>query len=237
MGSILSTNRTHDEPPTGSTHPPSPTPSTHSTQQNHNEPLFSTKSIFSSSKRVTKTDIYAEIIPSPGQSLPASVPPIKVMINEHVANTAIDSIQDSQQAANKLSKDLILDLLSNPDIPNQFGTFLNHTFAYEQILQPTRELLYWSLRFPHLQDHLYKQSRSGLNWWLANYGHDTFYPIVSEWLIHPMTRKTVIVPILQTSLKDPVNVMQPTAVLFSQVIPWVKVRHTLIIIHLMCWLA
>lgn len=227
MGSIFSTDHSDDETHSKASH------QQHHDQHNHphqqdSRPLFSTKNIFSTGKRVTKTDIYAEIIPSPGQSLPSAVPPIKVIINQHVANTAIDSIQDSQQAANQLAKELVINLLTSPTIPNQFGTFLNNTFAYEQILHPTRDLLYWSLRFPHVHEHLYTQSRTGLNWWLANYGQGTFYPIAAEWLIHPTTRKTVIVPIIQTSLNDPVNVMQPIAVLLSEVIPYAKVNNTLI---------
>lgn len=191
--------------------------------QNQNKPLFSTKSFFDTSKHKMKAEIYAEIIP--GKTLPAAVPPLKIIINQHVANAAIDSIRDSQQLADELSKGLIIDLLVHPQTPNQFGTLLKYTFAYEDILLPTRDLLFWSLKLPHIQQHLFMQTRTNLNWWLANYGKTALYPLATQWILNPETRTSLIVPLLQYTCRDPENVMTPLAVLIAEAIPYAKVTH------------
>ncbi|RYG99098.1 hypothetical protein EON65_50635 [archaeon] len=71
------------------------------------------------SARIGNKTFYAEIVTD--KPLPADVPPIKVLINEQLAATAVDTLRDSQALAHELSKELVVDYLTNRNSPAHLG--------------------------------------------------------------------------------------------------------------------
>jgi hypothetical protein len=109
-----------------------------------------------------QTLVYAELISE--KSLPADLPPIKVLINESLATSAVDQIRDSHHIANELSKELVMDMLTDKKSPEKLGTLLKHVFKYESLLQPTRELIYWSLKLPTTYQPIYELTKSSFDY-------------------------------------------------------------------------
>lgn len=106
--------------------------------------------------------VYAELI-SDG-SLPSDLPTIKVLINDSLATTAVDQLRDSQVAAHELSKSLIVDVLTDKHTPPKLGIILQSIFSYESLLQPTRDLIYWSIQIPSTFNPIYQQTKQTLNY-------------------------------------------------------------------------
>lgn len=79
------------------------------------------------STRIGNRTFYAEIITD--KAMPADVPPIKVLINDQLAATAVDTLRDSQALAHELSKELVVDYLTNKHSPAHVGTQL-HFFVF-----------------------------------------------------------------------------------------------------------
>lgn len=78
-----------------------------------------------------------------------SIPPMKILLNNYITSSTVDSIRDSMKDSkeylNMLSRELLLGILHDNKNQHIFGDFLKYSFSYESILLPTRELIYYSL--------------------------------------------------------------------------------------------
>eukprot|EP01035_Chromulina_nebulosa_P066063 gene66063-90407_t len=107
------------------------------------EPEDNSKAIPQQSSTVSTTRKlikYAEIVNAQGFALP-----IKILINSTIASTAVDSLRDSQDIANQLAKDWLIQFLDDKSNQKKFGYFLQDLFSYEPVLSPTRWLVHWSV--------------------------------------------------------------------------------------------
>jgi hypothetical protein len=106
---------------------------------------------------------YAELV---NDGRPTNVPNIKVFIGDQVAMTALGSLKSSEVLAHEISKSLVVDLLKDPANIAKFGILLRHTFQFEYLLQPTRGLIYWSLKSQVSYSNIYFLTKSNL---ISNY--------------------------------------------------------------------
>lgn len=78
-----------------------------------------------------------------------NIPPMKILLNNYITSSTVDSIRDSMKDSkeylNMLSRELLLGILHDNKNQHIFGDFLKYSFSYESILLPTRELIYYSL--------------------------------------------------------------------------------------------
>ncbi len=95
------------------------------------------------------TKIYAELISD--HPLPLDIPPLKVLINEQIASTTADSLRNSSVIAHNLAKSMILDVLTPQNIKS-FGKMSQRMLGLDYTLQSTRSILFWSLRFPVVEN-------------------------------------------------------------------------------------
>jgi hypothetical protein len=61
------------------------------------------------------------------------LPPIKTILNEQIASTAIETIRDSKALANTMAKAWISEALADKTTPKKFGDILNRIFSYESV--------------------------------------------------------------------------------------------------------
>ncbi len=95
------------------------------------------------------TKIYAELISD--HPLPLDIPPLKVLINQQIATTTADSLRNSSVIAHNLAKSMILDVLTQQNIKS-FGKMSQRMLGLDYTLQSTRGILFWSLRFPAVEN-------------------------------------------------------------------------------------
>lgn len=93
---------------------------------------------------------------------PESLPPVQTVINDSIAFTAADQIKENQEMVNESAKKLVTEFLSSRKAAVQSGMFLGSLFRYESILQPTRDLVYWSLHLPTTYNPIFYQAKAGL---------------------------------------------------------------------------
>jgi hypothetical protein len=161
-------------------------------------------------------DTYAEL------SGVSDFPPIRVLINEQFTSSAVDSLKDSEEVLRVLSKSIVMDILHDKKMPGKFGELLQYTFSGEPVLQPTRELLYWSLKTPEVS----RNTQALAKWHLSNYADSYGVPQVSAlsqwWLHHPPVQQEVIKPLLLWTGQQRELAVLPLAEVVSNLLPWYK---------------
>ncbi|KAJ1392817.1 hypothetical protein B484DRAFT_280557 [Ochromonadaceae sp. CCMP2298] len=161
-------------------------------------------------------DTYAEL------SGVSDFPPIRVLINEQFTSSAVDSLKDSEEVLRVLSKSIVMDILHDKKMPGKFGELLQYTFSGEPVLQPTRELLYWSLKTPEVS----RNTQALAKWHLSNYADSYGVPQVSAlsqwWLQHPPVQQEVIKPLLLWTGQQRELAVLPLAEVVSNLLPWYK---------------
>eukprot|EP01039_Chlorochromonas_danica_P008286 gene8286-9136_t len=183
---------------------------------------FSSSGDSSNEKRgttVAKASFYAELLSDKG--LPSDLPPIKVLINDQLATTAVDQLRDSQVAAHELAKNLVIDMLRDKDSPKKLGTLLQYVFKYESLLQPTRDLLYWSLRLPTTYSPIYSQLKYTFNY-AESAQQEQLAALSKSWLLDPQTKREIIIPLFKWNLEDEETTIKPLASLLGEVVPTYK---------------
>jgi hypothetical protein len=176
---------------------------------------FHKKSAKSEEKK--KVNFYAELISDKG--LPSDIPPIRVLINEQIASSAIDSIKDSQRIAHELSKSILLDYLDDEVSINQFGEFLKTIFGYESLQFSTRDLIYWSLSFPEVHKSIYSMTQYQTNEYFKSFGKPLVFSLFTSWLTSPVTYKHFFIPQFTELLRNDENLVKPFAGLIASSIP------------------
>lgn len=163
------------------------------------------------------TSVYAEIVSD--QGLPADLPPIKVLINDQLASTAVDQLRDSQVAAHDLAKTLVVDMLTDQQSPAKLGIMLKHIFSYESLLLPTRELIYWSLQLPSTYEPIRSQSTAAVGCLDKHSAAQRLATVSESWLLHPATRTQVLAPLLTWTCAQQDLAVQPLTALAKDSIP------------------
>ena len=165
--------------------------------------------------------LYAELISGKGDA--AEFPPIKVLLNEQITNSAVDSLKDSEEMMHLLAKNLIIESLKNKSATKNFGQMLSTLFDYEVTLSQTRSLLYWSIQTPDSFSNI--QSLSAYQ--LKNYANTIGIPQVSalsqSWIVAPSSRKEVVSPLLVWVLKEKPYAVDPAALSIQESLPCAKV--------------
>ena len=123
-------------------------------------------------------------------------------------------MKESQITAKEYAKDLIIDMLSRETIQKEFGFVLQAIFQSESFLQPTRELIYWSLRQPTtVQDTLYVARQQvdyffndseGLKW-----TSHSVAVLAAWWLLKPNSRIFTISPLISWTCEQEDAVVKP----------------------------
>jgi hypothetical protein len=165
--------------------------------------------------------LYAEVIRVKGENY---LKPIKVILNEQIASTAVDSIRESHDLVKALAKDLILDVLNDPNNPKKLGVFINHTLSFESVLYPTRDLIYWTLKLDSSHKNFLFQSKWQVNYWMKNNGCYSIVNLSECWLNSSDSKDTTIIPFLQSVLTDKNTVADPLAKIISTALPLAQVR-------------
>ena len=162
---------------------------------------------------------YAEIITD--KTLPTDIPPIKVLIHEQIVSTATDSIRDSEIVVNQLSKSLILEFLNNPSSPEKLGTLLRYVLGYEYLLQPTRELIYWSLKNSYTKRYIDNFSHSTTLKWIDSNGANSIKLALIPWL--NISSYSSLATLTRWSLRQHDMVIMPFTEIAVQSLPYAKV--------------
>eukprot|EP01038_Epipyxis_sp_PR26KG_P009578 gene9578-12901_t len=152
----------------------------------------------------------------------APLVPIKVLLNAQIASSAIDSMKDSQILVNELAKSMLLEVLKDDHSSQKFGELLKHILSYQPTRYSTRSLIYWTLR----SDPIIQTSSSQSVWWIHYWSHTTGINEVSlittNWLLHPLTQKNNIVPLLDWTLNQHPITIKPLAHLIEWSLPFSK---------------
>lgn len=73
---------------------------------------------------------------------------------EQIADSARESMQVNQDSAKQYARDLVVEMLGRRTLEKEFGFVLQTIFKTENVLVPTRGLIFWSLQFPSTVDAL-----------------------------------------------------------------------------------
>lgn len=150
---------------------------------------------------------YVELVSD--KPLPAAIPPFRVLINDQLTSSAVDSIKDSQLLANRISKSLISNLLSDHTTPEQFGTLLREIFIYEYIRAPTRDLAYWSLHLSDTKRNTFFLAKDNLSYWIKDSGYILIKDILCYQITHPDLRIYSISPLLKWTFSKSSSIIKP----------------------------
>lgn len=165
-------------------------------------------------------DMYVDIMMNLEDSV--DIAPIKAMLNDHISSSAIDTIRDSQVAANELAKTIIIEYFDNKQSAKQFGDMLSYTFSYESVLKPTRDLLFWSIDADSSKAHVYQQAKAGLYDWCAASGKDQLAEASSHWLRQKDNMRVSVSPMLLWSLRQKTVSEDPLADVVVHALPFTK---------------
>lgn len=176
----------------------------------------------SSSKDSKKKDgVYAELVSGRGED--SEFPPIKVLLNEQITNSALDSLKDSEEMMHLLAKNLIIDALQDKSAPGKFGQILNYVFDYEVTLSQTRSLLYWSLNTPDVTKNIDSLNAYQLKQWSRTFGVGQVSSLAQSWVVAVPSRKEVVSPLLSWVLTQQAYVVDPSAQSIHDSLPYMKV--------------
>lgn len=142
-------------------------------------------------------------------------------------------MKESQSTAKVYAKDLIIDMLSRETIQKEFGFVLQAIFQSQSVVQPTLELIYWSLRQPTtVQDTLYiaKQQinyfftdSEGLKW-----TSNSVAVLAAWWLLKPNSRIFTISPLISWTCEQEDKVVKPLTEVVTDLTrqPWAQELST-----------
>ncbi len=150
-----------------------------------------------------------------------TITPIKVLLNEQITSSAVDSIRESQLIANEMAKSLIIEFFREPSSPKKFGELLNYIFSYESVLKPSRDIVYWSLQSSETYKSVELQAKSNS---LALIGPEggastSVTNLTSDWLLRRDTRLSTFNPVISWACKEPAVTVEPLAGIVEQVLP------------------
>ena len=127
--------------------------------------------------------------------------------NQHVVNSAVKQIEDSQPYVNQVAHDAVVEILQHQLSPERFKELLENLVSNDAILVPTRELVYWSLLLPVTRDNAFILSKRGVDYFLNDPAsqptvHRQVIGLMDWWFRHPLTTKDVLIPQIEW-LPDP----------------------------------
>lgn len=177
----------------------------------------------SKDRKEKKDGLYAELISGRGDA--SDFPPIKVLLNEQITNSAVDSLKDSEEMMHLLAKNLIIEALQNKSATGNFGRMLSYVFNYEVTLSQTRSLLYWSLNTPDCTANIQSLSAYQLKCYANTIGVAQVSALSQAWIVAPSSRKEVVSPLLTWVFKQKPYVVDPSALSIKESLPYAKVLY------------
>ena len=134
---------------------------------------------------------------------------ISITVNEIASTNVKDTIKMSEENARIMAKNIIAQVLVTEENQHVLGEALKYLFTYEEVLFPTRWLIYWSLQQENTIFQSEFQLRWHLNYWINwpepygafNYTADNLACLGAWWLNHPLSRKDIINPFIRWYLE------------------------------------
>lgn len=172
-------------------------------------------------------DLFAEIVSS-GDGPTAGLPPLKILLNEQISSSAVETLRDSKLVAQQLAKTIVMDALADAHNQGKFGEFLQYAFAYESILYPTRWLVHWSIH----TDNSVANSRVFLKEQLLHWLQDTdrtygpqkqLVDLCDWWLREERSRVEAVDPLLVWTLRQKDSVKDPLAATVCAALAYARV--------------
>ena len=135
---------------------------------------------------------------------------ISITVNEIASTNVKDTLKMSEENARIMAKNLIAQVLVKEENQHVLGEALKYLFTYEEVLYPTRWLIYWSLQQENTIFQSEFQLRWQLNYWLNwpepygafNYTVNNLADLAAWWLHHPLSRKDIINPFIRWYLDE-----------------------------------
>lgn len=169
-----------------------------------------------------KPALYADLI-TDEDSETTGLKPIRVILNESLTSSAVESIRDSQEIANALAKELIIDILSDKGTENKFGIFLQHIFTFDSTLQSARDLVFWGLKSDQSMSNATTLAKESLSAWSKGAGSSQLLVLSNNWLHSAHSKTTSITPLLLWTLNQKQAVHDPLTDIVSKSIPFTQV--------------
>ena len=107
--------------------------------------------------------------------LSAAATGVQQLVNEQLKSSASDTLKESRDDAEKLAKSLILDACNKTEYRHEFGRVLEYIFSFESVQNPTRDLVWWSVKSPMSMNEIEGQAL----WWRRYFLSSTF-PAISQ---------------------------------------------------------
>lgn len=192
-------------------------------------PSNSTPSMLDQSKQIT-----AEIIGNYTED--GKLKPIRVILTDQIAASAVDSMKDSKDLANQLAKDLVVEILQTPKNHTVFSEMLQKIVGEEGFNEYTRSLVYWALHSKESVDYSIILMKAQVEYYLNIHRSSLRDPkeftmldlassVISWWLNSHETKKTTIIPLLEWTLKQSDIVIDPLSEVVSDMGPYLKVSR------------
>ncbi len=97
-------------------------------------------------------------------------------------------------------------LLDDNNNPSKFGELLQYMFAYETVVGPTRDLVYWSLNSSDSYRGAKWLATTQRDYWLEGEGQPytkhNLVELCEWWLLHPVTRTGTLQPYLEWTIES-----------------------------------
>ena len=175
---------------------------------------------FSKDDKSKANNIYAELIT--GKS-----PPIKVLLNEQITSTAVDSLKDSlndsKEFVNLFANNLVIEVLKDKNTAKTFGNFLNYTFSFESTKAPTRSLIYWSIMSDTSIGNISLLSTTQICTWMNLYGKNQIVDVLDHYLLRKSFQTIYIHPLLLWTLQQEHIVISPLSNIIADSLLYTKV--------------
>lgn len=119
-------------------------------------------------------------------------------------------------------------MLGRENTSKYLGLLLKSIFEYETVLQPTRDIVFWSLKMPQTIDPAFQLCKHQAEYFFLGKGKEeltrSFLVDVAQWWLSlPPTRTGVINPLLEWTLVQKDFVLDPFGELISSCILDAKV--------------
>ena len=172
-----------------------------------------------------KITIYAELTNPNGLSRGLS--PIQLIVNEQILSSVMESIRDSHDLAKDIGKVLVLQVLNTPSSRSWLGEWLKYLFLYESVREPTRSLIFWSLKSEPIFIQTKHLTNKQIEYWLRNsevkyITKDIVVNAISSFLISSENQTNIILPLLKDLIKQE-PIINNTTTLVTNIVPYSKV--------------
>lgn len=195
---------------------------------NHKTPLTPTPSSSSSSKQLSSTSSSSVVTSTEiSSSSPASSTvtqeslssshrsfqdfkgeedsQIEILMKQQFASSVADQIVNSHQAARKVAKELVIEVLQSEGTVNELGSLLGMCFAYPTVQAPIRSLAYFYLHTDNTMDNILWQLEWQRHYFFGGDGKEWTETKIKDlfvWWLGTDDFKAVLYPLVFWVLRD-----------------------------------